>query len=143
MSQVVPARPTSRAQPTAGRRSPKPRSAPERGESLAPVIVASDASFDGWLTCPGAARIDGRFRGNAVAEGRIEIGETADVSGRIEAEDIVVAGSFEGELFASHSIELLSTARVTGELHARELSAEEGCTVTGLCRTGSAPKTSG
>jgi cytoskeletal protein CcmA (bactofilin family) len=54
----------------------------------------------------------------------------------------VVAGSFDGELVAIQCIQLLATARVTGELHARELSAEEGCTVTGLCRTGSTPKPS-
>ena len=41
-----------------------------------------------------------------------------------------------GFIVASHSIELLATARVTGELRARELLAEEGCLVTGRCRTG-------
>lgn len=107
-----------------------------------PVILELGASFEGWLTCRKPARIDGRFRGIVVAQDLIELGPEAEVSGRIEARDIVVAGSFDGELVASRSIELLATARVTGELHARELSAAEGCWVTGLCRTGSTPKPS-
>lgn len=106
----------------------------------ATVILESGASFEGWLTCPKAARIDGRFKGNVLAQELIELGPEAEVSGRIEARDIVVAGRFDGELVARHRIELLATARVTGELHARELAATEGCLVTGLCRTGSTPK---
>lgn len=102
----------------------------------APVIVQAGASFEGVLSCRHASRIDGYFRGDVVGEDRIELGEQSDVSGRIEAREIIVAGLFEGELVASHCIELLATARVTGELRARELLAEEGCLVTGRCRTG-------
>ena len=92
----------------------------------APVIVQAGASFEGVLSCRHASRIDGYFRGDVVGEDRIELGEQSDVSGRIEAREIIVAGLFEGELVASHCIELLSTARVTGEFRARELLAEEG-----------------
>ncbi|HIG68933.1 MAG TPA: polymer-forming cytoskeletal protein [Myxococcales bacterium] len=99
------------------------------------LVVRAGAAFDGLLTCPKAARIEGRFTGNVFAEGRIEIGEAAEVTGRIEAQDIVIAGRFEGELEATRCISLLATARVQGELCARELIAEEGCMVTGRCRT--------
>ena len=140
MSQVVPAPPASRPSSAADPYPPAPRQAGHPAQEAAPVILAAGASFEGWLTCRKAARIEGCFRGTVVAEGRIELGEDAEVIGRIEARDIVVAGSFEGELVASHCIELLATARVTGELYARELAAEEGCTVSGRCRTGSPPK---
>lgn len=99
------------------------------------LVVRPGASFEGLLTCPNAARIEGRFVGKVYAAGRIEIGEGAIVSGRIQAQDIVIAGRFKGELSATRCISLLATARVEGELCARELVAEEGCTVTGRCRT--------
>ncbi len=102
------------------------------------MVVQSGAFFEGLLTCRHASRIDGCFRGNVVAQDRIELGQDADVSGRIEAQDIIVAGAFEGELVAHHSIELRATARVRGELFARDLAAEEGCAVTGRCHTGPA-----
>lgn len=105
------------------------------GENAPALVVREGASFEGLLTCPKAARVDGHFTGNIFGEDRIELGAEAEVSGRIEARDIVVAGRFEGELHASHSIELLATASVEGELRARELLAEEGCTVKGRCRT--------
>jgi cytoskeletal protein CcmA (bactofilin family) len=102
----------------------------------APVVVHAGASFEGVLSCRHASRIDGYFRGDVVGDDRIELGEESDVSGRIEAREIIVAGLFEGELVASDCIELLASARVTGDLQARELLAEEGCLVTGRCRTG-------
>jgi cytoskeletal protein CcmA (bactofilin family) len=104
------------------------------------LVVRAGAAFDGLLTCPKAARIEGRFTGNVFAEGRLEIGEAAEVTGRIEAQDIVIAGRFEGDLEATGCISLLSTARVQARLCARELIAEEGCMVTGRCRT-LAPRT--
>jgi cytoskeletal protein CcmA (bactofilin family) len=110
--------------------------APETAPLDAPtLVIRAGAAFDGLLTCPKAARIEGRFTGNVFAEGRIEIGEAAEVTGRIEAQDIVIAGRFEGELEATRCISLLATARVQGQLCARELIAEEGCMVTGRCRT--------
>ena len=72
-----------------------------------------------------------------MAEGRIELGESAEVTGRIEAQDIVVAGTMDGDLIASRRIELLATARVKGSLTTSELIAEDGCSVRGNCRTGS------
>ncbi len=115
-----------------------PRSLAGSGQPAVPVIVKAGAAFEGLLSCPSASRIDGRFHGQIVAADRIELGENAEVSGRIEARDIIVAGRFEGELVARHSIELLATARVTGEFRARELVAEEGCAVEGRYRTGPA-----
>lgn len=104
--------------------------------SESPVIVGAGADFEGVLTCRVASRIDGRVRGDIVGDDRIELGLESDVIGRIEAKDIVVAGKFSGDLVASRRIELLATAEVTGEIRARELSAEEGCSVKGRCRTG-------
>lgn len=99
------------------------------------VIIDQGARFEGVLTCPRAARIEGEFKGELTALGRVELSETSRVEGRVDARDIVVAGQFEGELLASHSVELRETARVVGDITARELSAREGCTVTGRCRT--------
>ncbi len=133
MSQLAPTpatAPPSAARPT----QPEPPSQAQRDEVA--VAVGPGARFEGLLTCLRPARIDGALRGDVIARDRIELGESASVRGRIEARDIVIAGHFEGELFASHSIELLPTARVAGDLRARELSAHEGCLVTGRCRTG-------
>lgn len=102
------------------------------------MLVGSGACFEGLVCCPRAARIDGELVGDVLANDRIEIAEGARVRGRIEAEVIVIAGHFEGELFARQAIELLPSARVEGDLRARELTAHEGCCVSGRCNTGAA-----
>lgn len=100
------------------------------------MLVGSGARFEGLVCCPRAARIEGELVGDVLANDRIEIAEGARVRGRIEARDIVIAGHFEGELFARQAIELLPSARVEGDLRARELTAHEGCSVSGRCSTG-------
>ncbi|MCP4038034.1 MAG: polymer-forming cytoskeletal protein [bacterium] len=131
------------SQPTPAAPAAQPRGDHEGPLEAIPVIIEAGASFEGQLACRHASRIDGCLRGDVVASERIELGEGADVKGRIEARDIIVAGTFEGELVAQHSIELLATARVRGELFARELAAEEGCAVTGRCHAGPAPNPAG
>ncbi len=113
---------------------PDPEALPGDANEVA-IAVDREARFEGLLTCPRATRIDGAFKGEVTGLDRVELGVESRVEGRIEARDIVVAGHFEGELHASHSVELRETARVTGDIHTRELSAQEGCTVTGRCRT--------
>jgi cytoskeletal protein CcmA (bactofilin family) len=119
-------------------RAPDP--VPAAADEVA-IAIGPDAHFEGLLTCPRSTRIDGAFKGQVTGLDRVELGAESRVEGRIEARDIVVAGHFEGELHASRSVKLRETARVTGDIDTRELSAEEGCTVTGRCRTrGSASK---
>lgn len=125
MSEIHPSQPVSSEAPPAGPPS-------ERAPTL---MVRPGAVFEGLITCPNAARIEGRFVGNVFAAGRVEIGVDAEVEGRIEARDIVIAGRFEGELSAQQCISLLATARVQGDLQARQLDAQEGCIVSGRCRT--------
>ncbi len=99
------------------------------------VLVASDAQFEGLITFRGDSRIDGSFRGEIAANGRLELGESSRVEAEIEADEVVLAGIFEGRVVAHSRLELLSTARVKGELSAPLLVAAEGCQVHGRCRT--------
>ena len=104
-------------------------------ELSVPVLVEEGTRFEGLLCFRGHSRIRGEFRGEISASGRLEIGESAEVVGRVEADEVVIAGRFEGEIVARASLEVLSTAIVTGDLVTRQFSAEEGCEVRGSCRT--------
>ncbi len=136
MSQTQPTPSSYTARTVGGGTPPAARARPTHA-AVGEVAIAVDsgARFEGHLSCPRATRIDGTVRGDIIARDRVELGAESRVAGRIEAREIVVAGQFEGELHASRSVELLETARVTGDITTRELSAEEGCVVTGRCRT--------
>jgi cytoskeletal protein CcmA (bactofilin family) len=97
------------------------------------VVLGPGDRFDGLLTFRGEARVEGELRGAILAQGRLEIGASAHVEARIEAEDLVVAGSVKGELAARRRIALLAGARVQGALRAPRIALEEGCQLRGRC----------
>ena len=105
-----------------------------------PAVVRPGAVFHGLVSLSRSARIDGRVDGDVVAARGLWIGRDGRVAGRVEAEDVVVAGELEGEIFGRRRIELLPTARVVGNLHAPRVILAEGAYLEGSCASGPAPE---
>jgi cytoskeletal protein CcmA (bactofilin family) len=78
------------------------------------------------------------LKGDILASGTLHIEPGAVVQGRVEVDELVVAGTLEGEATARRRLELRSTARVAADLHSPRLALSEGCVVDGRCRTGAA-----
>lgn len=129
---------TTEARPLDTKAAPEPL---DRGRAV--VLVAADAQFKGLITFRGASRIDGNFRGEIAATGRLELGERSRVEADIEADEIVLAGAFEGRVVARSRLELLASARVKGEFSAPRVTLAEGCQVFGHCRSGESAKAVG
>jgi cytoskeletal protein CcmA (bactofilin family) len=108
----------------------------------APLRAAPDAAlpegseFSGLVALSRPARIDGTVRGDVLAADLLWIGERGRVEGRVEAEELVVAGQLDGEVRATRRIELLPTARVSASLAAPKLALAEGSYLEGRCRCG-------
>jgi cytoskeletal protein CcmA (bactofilin family) len=100
-----------------------------------PIAVAAGARFEGLLSFRGGSCVDGEFRGQIAAKGRLVVGEAAHVRGSVEADEVVIAGVLEGEVKARGRLELLSTARLIGDFSSPCVIAREGCEITGQCRT--------
>ena len=98
--------------------------------------LAQGSAFDGLVALSRPARIDGTVRGDVVAADLLWIGESGRVEGRVEAEEVVVAGQLDGEVRARRRIELLPTARVSASLDAPRLALAEGSHLEGRCRCG-------
>ncbi len=98
--------------------------------------LAEGSEFSGLVALSRPARIDGTVRGDVVADDLLWIGESGRVEGRVEAEEVVVAGQLEGEVRARRRIELLPTARVSASLDAPKLSLAEGSVLEGRCHSG-------
>jgi len=100
-----------------------------------PVLIEEGTRFEGIVCFRGHSHIAGELRGEIAATGRLEIGETGRVTGRIEADQVQIAGYFEGEVLAREGLEILGTGQVDGTLVSPRMSADEGCKVRGACRT--------
>jgi cytoskeletal protein CcmA (bactofilin family) len=105
---------------------------PEISESSAAACaVAAGASFDGILTFWGLARVEGRLRGEVVAEGTLEVGPDADVHAKVEVDVLVVEGLVAGEVLARERVEVRATGRITAAVRTPSLVLEEGGSLVG------------
>jgi len=104
--------------------------------------IGPGASFDGVLAFWGIARVEGRLRGQVVAEGTLEIGPEADVHARIEVDVLVVEGLVEGEVLARERVEVRATGRITAAVRTPRLVLAEGGRIEGRIEMGAKPSPS-
>jgi cytoskeletal protein CcmA (bactofilin family) len=88
--------------------------------------IGPGASFDGLLTFWGLARVEGKLRGDVVADGTLEVGPEADVHARVEVDVLVVEGLVEGEVVARERVEVRSSGRITAAVRTPSLVLAEG-----------------
>ena len=109
---------------------------------LIPSIFAGDISVTGNIHSEGEIQIDGRVEGDVKCSSLI-VGENADVSGGIVAEDVVVRGKVNGSIRGVR-VTLEATSEVEGDVYHKTLAIEQGAYFEGKSRRqddpiGSAP----
>ncbi|MDR3196133.1 MAG: polymer-forming cytoskeletal protein [Endomicrobium sp.] len=89
------------------------------------TLIGRNAVFEGTIKTDKVMRIDGKVSGNIYAGGVI-IGETAEITGDIESNVILVGGSIKGNINAAETIEVLPSAKIFGDIKANALAIAEG-----------------
>jgi len=91
--------------------------------------VVSEADF----------RIDGKLDGSVETSGKIVIGASGVITGKVICANADVEGKFHGELIVSNLLTLKSTAVIDGEVTVSKLSIDPGATFNATCvmKTGS------
>lgn len=118
-------KPSSEAAPG----QPQPPAAPRKGP---PSVISTTLHVTGNLKSDGEIQIDGTVEGD-VACHRLTIGEQADISGEISAEEVVVRGGVNGRIRA-RTVQLEKSAKVTGDIWHDTLSIEAGAFLEGVCK---------
>lgn len=101
-------------------------------KSSIPSIISADLRITGDLVCSGDVQIDGWIEGN-VQSRHIVVGEGATVQGRLQAEEVRIAGLLNGDVLADLVV-LAKTAHVNGDVLHKSLAVEEGAYLQGMCR---------
>ena len=94
----------------------------------------------GKLLLHGAAEIDGHLSGEILCEGRLTVGEGAEVRANIAADTVVIRGHVEGDVAAKEKIELDAPARLLGNVAAPRFVVAEGVVFDGECAMNGAKK---
>jgi len=118
--------------------APAPRPTPNMSaQKSVPSIFAGDISITGNIQSQGEIQIDGKVEGDIKCTSLI-IGEVANVSGGIVAEDVVVRGKVNGSIRGVR-VTLEATSHVEGDVYHKTLAIEQGAYFEGKSRRSEDP----
>ncbi len=92
-----------------------------------------------------SVKVKGNFhgQGNIIIEGSVEgsvktnkyllVGEKAQITASVEAEEAKIGGLINGNVVIKGYLEITSSAIINGDLETNELSIERGATINGKC----------
>ena len=96
-------------------------------------VVAKNTAIIGDITSEGDFRIDGTLEGNIKTKGRVIIGISGSVKGKIDAVNSDIEGKFSGELQVQETLTIKATAIISGDVVIGKLSVEPGATFNASC----------
>jgi cytoskeletal protein CcmA (bactofilin family) len=98
-------------------------------------LIGQSTSIEGDLHFKGGLRIDGKVKGNVIAdEGQpslLVISENACVEGEVRVSHLIVNGEIIGPVYSTDLLELQPKARITGDVHYKALEMHGGALVSG------------
>lgn len=97
--------------------------------------ISSGTCIKGDINSLNDLRIDGSFEGKISSEGRVVVGENAEIKGDIICSNLDFWGKMTGNMYVKDTLTLKDTARVEGELHVQRLAIELGARFHGVCKT--------
>lgn len=95
------------------------------------AYLGSDAVYEGKLTFKGTVRIEGKFIGEIISDGTLNIGKEAQVRGNLVVGELLVSGHFDGEAVVKRRTVVYSTGVMEGLLQTARLLTEEGGIIEG------------
>ena len=98
------------------------------------AYIGAGLEIEGNVAFQGSVKFEGRLKGY-LNGGKVIIGDTGNIEGEIDAEEVICFGAVKGQVRAK-SLHLKKTARFKGELLAERLSVEEGATIEGQIKVG-------
>jgi cytoskeletal protein CcmA (bactofilin family) len=116
--------------------APKPPAfrAPDR---MAPSIIGEDLTVTGNVLSRGEVQVDGQIQGDVHCSSLI-VGEKAQITGGIVAEDVVVRGRVMGSV-RGNRVTLQASSHVEGDVFHKSLAIEQGAFFEGKSRRSEDP----
>ncbi len=96
-------------------------------------IIGKNTSIVGDIISEGDFRIDGKVEGTIKTNGRVVIGKSGVVIGKVSCNNADIEGKFSGELLVDSLLTLKATATISGDLIISKLSVEPGAEFNATC----------
>jgi len=99
------------------------------------TLISNKSEFIGDLHFTGGLHIDGRIKGNLIADEQsgavVRISESGVVEGEIRVPNVIINGSVVGNVYSGQHIELAKKALVNGDVHYNMMEMVMGAQVNG------------
>ena len=92
-------------------------------------VVESSTKIIGDIISKADFRIDGIVEGNITTTGKVVIGKSGKVIGKLNCSNADVSGSISGQIQISETLSLMSESYIQGDITTAKLSVEEGAQV--------------
>jgi cytoskeletal protein CcmA (bactofilin family) len=93
--------------------------------------ISQGASIRGDMSSSTDIRVDGQVDGTLYSEGKVVVGESARLSGKLFGTTIDFWGKMDGDIFVSDTLSLKSSSVVNGNIHVRRIQVEMGAQING------------
>ena len=99
------------------------------------TLISNKSEFIGDLHFSGGLHIDGRIKGNLVADEQsgavVRISESGVVEGEIRVPNVIINGTVIGNVYSGQHVELAKKALVNGDVHYNMMEMVMGAQVNG------------
>jgi cytoskeletal protein CcmA (bactofilin family) len=99
------------------------------------TLIGQQTELHGDIMFGGGLHIDGRVKGNVIADNEsatmLVLSEQGSIEGEIRVPYIVINGQVVGDIYASESVELAQHARITGNVYYNRIEVAMGAEVNG------------
>ena len=101
-------------------------------DKMSPSVIGADLTVTGNLQSKGEVTVEGEIQGDIHCASLL-VGETAQITGGIVAEDVVVRGKVLGSI-RGNRVTLQSNSHVEGDVFHKSLAIEQGAFFEGKSR---------
>jgi len=95
------------------------------------AYLGSDTVYEGKLHFKGTVRIEGRYTGEIVSDGTLNVGKDAQVQGTLDVGELLLSGHFSGEVTARRRVVVYSSGVLEGQVVTPSMLTEEGGVIEG------------
>ena len=96
--------------------------------------ISKGASIKGDLISATDIRVDGNIDGSLLSEGKIVVGEPAQLTGSLFCTNLDFWGKMDGDIYIKDTLSLKSTSVVNGNIRVHKLQVEMGAQINGTCK---------
>jgi len=92
-------------------------------------VIESSTKIVGEIVSKADFRIDGVIEGNITTTGKVVVGKSGKISGKLNCSNADISGSISGQIQISETLSLMSESYIQGDITTAKLSVEEGAQV--------------